>query len=145
MMTAQDNTGPRVALVTGAGRRLGRAIALGMAQAGWDVAVHYRASASEAAAVAADIIALGRRAVALQCDLADQAALQGVVDGLARHVDALVAVFVPVEHGAGVVPALAVSTGDAQRQIGLTAELIRQSRFPLSRLNVLQRAAQAKG
>jgi NAD(P)-dependent dehydrogenase (short-subunit alcohol dehydrogenase family) len=78
MMTAQDNStaGPRVALVTGAGRRIGRAIALGLARAGWDVAVHYRASASEAAAVAAEIIALGRRAVALQCDLADEAAVR---------------------------------------------------------------------
>lgn len=78
MMTAQDNSaaGPRVALVTGAGRRIGRAIALGLARAGWDVAVHYRASATEAGEVASQIIALGRRAVALQCDLADEAAVR---------------------------------------------------------------------
>jgi len=78
MMTAQDNSaaGQRVALVTGAGRRIGRAIALGLARAGWDVAVHYRASATEAGEVASQIIALGRRAVALQCDLADEAAVR---------------------------------------------------------------------
>jgi NAD(P)-dependent dehydrogenase (short-subunit alcohol dehydrogenase family) len=44
-----------VALVTGAGRRIGRAIALGMARAGWDVAVHYRNSADEAEEVAAEL------------------------------------------------------------------------------------------
>ncbi|MYM85353.1 SDR family oxidoreductase [Duganella sp. FT50W] len=76
MMTAHDNPAPRVALVTGAGRRIGRAIALGLARAGWDVVVHYRASATEAGEVANDIIALGRRAVALQCDLADAAAVR---------------------------------------------------------------------
>ena len=79
MMTAKDNSGPRVALVTGAGRRLGRAIALGMAQAGWDVAVHYRASEAEARAVVAEIVALGRRAVALHCELADEAAVRQLV------------------------------------------------------------------
>ncbi|MYM32740.1 SDR family oxidoreductase [Duganella sp. FT94W] len=76
MMTAHDNPATRVALVTGAGRRIGRAIALGLARAGWDVVVHYRASAAEAGEVTNDIIALGRRAVALQCDLADAAAVR---------------------------------------------------------------------
>ena len=66
----------RVALVTGAGRRIGRAIALGLARAGWDVAVHYRASGDEAAQVAAEIVALGRRAVTLQCDLSDEVAVR---------------------------------------------------------------------
>ena len=66
----------RVALVTGAGRRIGRAIALGLARAGWDVAVHYRASHDEALEVAAEIAALGRRAVTLQCDLSDEAAVR---------------------------------------------------------------------
>jgi len=65
-----------VALVTGGARRIGRAIALGLARAGWDVAVHFRASETEARAVVAEIIALGRRAVALQCELADEAAVR---------------------------------------------------------------------
>ena len=68
-----------VALVTGAGRRIGRAIALGLARAGWDVAVHYRASAGEARAVVAEIEALGRRAAALPCDLADEAAVRALL------------------------------------------------------------------
>jgi NAD(P)-dependent dehydrogenase (short-subunit alcohol dehydrogenase family) len=67
-----------VALVTGAGRRIGRAIALGMAQAGWDVAVHYRQSFDEAEEVVHAIRALGRRAVALHADLADEAAVRAL-------------------------------------------------------------------
>jgi NAD(P)-dependent dehydrogenase (short-subunit alcohol dehydrogenase family) len=66
----------RVALVTGAARRLGRAIALGLAGAGWDVAVHYRHSEREALDTVEAIRALGRRAVALDCDLADEAAVR---------------------------------------------------------------------
>ena len=53
-----------VALVTGAGQRLGRAIALALAADGWDIGVHYRESADGAAQTVADITALGRRAVA---------------------------------------------------------------------------------
>ncbi|MYN20016.1 short-chain dehydrogenase, partial [Rugamonas sp. FT107W] len=45
MTTAHHPSTAPVALVTGAARRIGRAIALGLARAGWDVAVHYRASA----------------------------------------------------------------------------------------------------
>ncbi|WP_420474745.1 SDR family oxidoreductase [Noviherbaspirillum sp. ST9] len=65
----------KVALVTGAARRIGRSIALALAQRGWDVAVHYGQSADEAMATVRDIEALGRRAAALQCDLADEQAV----------------------------------------------------------------------
>ncbi len=74
------------ALVTGAGKRIGRAIALGLAAAGWDVAVHYRGSDAGARETAAAIEAMGRRAVILQCDLADEAAVRAL---LARAIDAL--------------------------------------------------------
>ena len=92
MMTAAHNqTAPvaPVALVTGAGRRIGRAIALGLAQAGWDVAVHYRASEAEAQEVVAAIAALGRRAVALQCDLADEAAVRQLLPRAAAALGAV--------------------------------------------------------
>lgn len=57
------------ALVTGGGARLGRAMALHLGRRGWDVAVHYNASAEGAEAVAAEIRAMGRRAAALRADL----------------------------------------------------------------------------
>src|SRR5438132_10961452 len=65
----------KVALVTGAAKRIGRAIALALARRGWDVAVHYRHSAADAQATVRDIESLGRHAIALQADLADPAAL----------------------------------------------------------------------
>jgi NAD(P)-dependent dehydrogenase (short-subunit alcohol dehydrogenase family) len=61
---------PRVVLVTGGARRIGRGIALGFAQRGWDVAVHYGESEQAARQVVGEILALGRRAVALRADLA---------------------------------------------------------------------------
>ena len=70
---------PRAALVTGAGRRIGRAIALDLARAGWAVAVHYNASAQAAEEVVAEIEAGGGRAVALKAELSDQAQLAALV------------------------------------------------------------------
>ena len=64
---------PRAALVTGGARRLGRAIVLALAGAGFDVALHYRGSGGEAEATAREVEALGRRALLLQADLADEA------------------------------------------------------------------------
>ena len=61
----------RRALVTGAARRTGRDLALVLARAGADVAVHFHSSASEAATTVDDIRQLGRTAVAVQADLTD--------------------------------------------------------------------------
>lgn len=76
----------KVALVTGGARRIGRSIALGLAQRGWDVAVHYRHSADDALATVREIEALGRRAAALRCDLANEEEVKIL---LARAADAL--------------------------------------------------------
>jgi len=70
----------RIALVTGGAQRIGRAIALALAQDGWDVAVHFRASREAATATAADIRALGRRAHALACDLTQPDAAPTLLD-----------------------------------------------------------------
>ena len=72
-----------VALVTGAGQRLGRAIALALAADGWAIGVHYRESADGAAQTVADITALGRRAVALQAGLDDASQCRQLVKRLA--------------------------------------------------------------
>lgn len=63
-------TAPRVALVTGAGRRVGKAIALGLAEEGYNIVVHYNISAEGAEETAAAIVAQGGKAVILQHDLA---------------------------------------------------------------------------
>ena len=70
---------PRAVLVTGGARRIGRAIALGLAEAGFDIAVHYSDSATEAEATAAAIRPLGRRAVTLRADLAQEAEVASLV------------------------------------------------------------------
>ena len=65
----------RNALVTGAGTGIGRAIALELAKAGYDVALHCNASRKGAESAAAEIRKLGRRAAVYQADLSDVAAI----------------------------------------------------------------------
>lgn len=67
-----DITG-KVALVTGANRGIGRAIAVALARAGADMGVNYRTHEAEAEAVAAEIRALGRRSVVVRADVSDSA------------------------------------------------------------------------
>lgn len=67
------------ALVTGAGKRLGRAMALYLAERGFDVAVHYAASSEAADEVVTQIADMGRHAVALQADLIDLDAMEGLL------------------------------------------------------------------
>lgn len=74
----------KVAVVSGAARRIGREIALACARAGADVLVHYRRSAADADGVVAEIVALGRRAVALQADLRVATEARALVDGAAE-------------------------------------------------------------
>jgi NAD(P)-dependent dehydrogenase (short-subunit alcohol dehydrogenase family) len=82
-----------VALVTGGARRIGREIALDLASHGWDVAVHYRESAADAAATVQALRGSGALAEAFAADLADEtqcAALLPAVQQVFGRVDAVV-------------------------------------------------------
>jgi NAD(P)-dependent dehydrogenase (short-subunit alcohol dehydrogenase family) len=81
-----EPTGSKAALVTGAAKRIGRAIALDLAKHGWAVGVHYHHSAAEAAELVREIEGIGGRAAALQADLTREAHTQALV---ARAVEAL--------------------------------------------------------
>ena len=75
-MTTQPITKPlagKVALITGSGRNIGRAIALELARRGADVAINARSNRAEANAVADEARALGVRAITAIADVADQA------------------------------------------------------------------------
>lgn len=69
----------KVALITGGARRLGRASALALAEDGADIAITYLRSAREARETANDIEKLGVRAVALRCDVTDEASVRAAL------------------------------------------------------------------
>jgi 3-oxoacyl-[acyl-carrier protein] reductase len=79
----------KTALVTGAARGIGRAIALRLAQEGYSVAVHYHTSRSDAESTCAELEALGVRAVALSADLRDAATSASLVQNAARELGGL--------------------------------------------------------
>src|SRR5476651_993343 len=69
----------RAALITGAGRRIGRAIALALSRAGYAVVLHAHSSRTEAEKLAAEIIAAGGHAAVVLADLADPDAVRGLI------------------------------------------------------------------
>jgi len=68
-------------LVTGAGKRIGRALALALAEANFDVAIHYRSSKQEARAAADEVVKRGRRAELVQADLSNARETAGLIAG----------------------------------------------------------------
>ena len=70
---------PPTVLITGSARRIGRAIALDLARAGWNVCVHYRRSAAEAEALVSEIVALGGAGAAIAGDLASQSDVERLI------------------------------------------------------------------
>ena len=79
----------KAALVTGAGTRIGQAIAIGLAESGCDVAIHYHGSADGAAATAQAVRKAGRRAELLPADLSDANAARALADQAARALQRL--------------------------------------------------------
>ncbi len=75
----------RVALVTGAAKRLGRAVALRLARDGADVVIHYRSSEAEAREAVSDVEKLGRRGIALAADLGSVSEIQGLFRQASDH------------------------------------------------------------
>lgn len=75
----------KVVWITGAARRLGRAMALAVAERGADVVVHFRSSGEEAADVCAQIEALGRRALAVQADLTNVSQIRELGQQIQAH------------------------------------------------------------
>src|SRR5258707_6347861 len=83
----------RVALVTGSAKRLGRAVALRLAEEGADVVVHYRTSSADAQSAVAEIEKLGRRGFPIAADMANVAGIKRLFDETATqfgHLDILV-------------------------------------------------------
>src|SRR5579872_6457637 len=75
----------KTALVTGAAKRLGRATALALAEAGADVAITFLESAREARETVVDLSAHGVRAFALRCDVTDEASVRAMMKEVGRE------------------------------------------------------------
>ena len=79
MAMSNQSLDGKSALVTGGARRVGRGIALALAEAGADVALTYRTSHAEAVETASDIESLGRRALAVECDVRSEASVRAAI------------------------------------------------------------------
>ena len=81
---ANQNT-LKVALVTGAAKRIGKAIALQLADNGWNVAIHYRSSGAKAEAVAAEVRLRGGKAMTIEADLANEQEVETIIPRVAEQ------------------------------------------------------------
>jgi len=97
----------KVALVTGGGKRLGRTVALRLAQEGADVVVHYRSSHREAQEAVKEIERLGRRAVAIAADLGSVPEIKRLFDEAGKQFGRL---DILVNSAANFLPASMIST-----------------------------------
>jgi NAD(P)-dependent dehydrogenase (short-subunit alcohol dehydrogenase family) len=124
------SVGRGAALITGAGVRIGRAVALALGEAGFDVAVHCRRSREAADEVAAALAAMGRRSVVLQADLSVEAE---VADLAPRAAEALGPLAVLVNNASVFLDDEALTmdraTWDAHMETNLRAPLVLAQAF----------------
>lgn len=78
-MPASNTDSTQIALVTGAAKRLGRAIALALADNGWDIVLHYHQSKLAAEKTAAEIRERGRRTLLVQADLGNENEVEKII------------------------------------------------------------------
>ena len=83
-ITGMSESAVKNVLITGAAKRIGRTLALSLAEAGWSVAVHYAGSAEYARSAAQEIAGLGQRAVTLQADLQSAEAVGALLPAAAE-------------------------------------------------------------
>ena len=119
-MSTQRDIAGTVALVTGASRGIGKGIALALARAGVHVAVNYASRRAEAEAVAAEIVRLGTRAVALKADVSRKAE----VERLVREATAALGPIAILVNNAGILGTLSGSPiSEAEWDLVLTVNL----------------------
>ena len=110
----------RVALVTGSAKRLGRAVALRLADEGADVVIHYRSSESEARSAVAEIEKLGRRGCAIAADLSSVTDIKRLFDETAKQFGRL---DILVNSAANFLPASIVSATEEIWDVSLDTNL----------------------
>src|SRR5437868_14271456 len=106
----------KVALVTGAGKRLGRAVALRLAEEDCDVVVHYRESAKDAAEVVSEIEKLGRKAMALRANLGSMDEIRSLFLDAGKELGQLDLL---VHSATNFVPGSVISTSEEIRDVSL--------------------------
>ena len=130
----------KTALITGSSRGIGKGCALEMARAGADVCVNYRSHGDEAEAVADEVRAMGRRALVVQADVADRAAVDGMVAAVVEefgHVD----IAVPNAYYSHRAPFLELEVAEVERTLDVTL----WGAFHVAQASARQMVAQGDG